>query len=134
MPGRPFRLDVIKLVLWTLGGGLILLALWGSFLTLSQGRFTAESWQSLIIAGIALGSVYALIALGYTLVYGILFMINFAHGEVFMWGTFAAWFMATGLNDTGIMDASPILAFALVLRSEERRVGKECRSRWVPDH
>ena len=36
--------------------------------------------------GVALGSVYALIALGYTLVYGILFMINFAHGEVFMWG------------------------------------------------
>src|SRR5688500_12112707 len=42
-------------------------------------------------------------------------MINFAHGEVFMWGTFTAWFMATGLNDTGIMDASPVLAFLLVL-------------------
>src|SRR5687768_4108529 len=115
MPGRPFRLDVIKLVLWTLGGGLILLALWGSFLTLSQGRFTAESWQSLIIAGIALGSVYALIALGYTLVYGILFMINFAHGEVFMWGAFSSWFMAAGLNEVGLMSANPWLAFALVL-------------------
>ena len=55
-----------------------------------------NQWQNLIIAGIALGSVYALIALGYTLVYGILFMINFAHGEVFMWGAFTAFFAATG--------------------------------------
>src|SRR5688572_26547930 len=115
MLGRRFRFNLVQTILWTLGGGLILFALWGSVLTLQQGRLSAETWQSLIIAGIALGSVYGLIALGYTLVYGILFMINFAHGEVFMWGTFTAWFMATGLNDTGIMDASPVLAFLLVL-------------------
>jgi branched-chain amino acid transport system permease protein len=115
MPGRRFRFNLVQTILWTLGGGLIVLAAWGSFLTLSQGRISPATWQDLILAGIALGSVYGLIALGYTLVYGILFMINFAHGEVFMWGTFGAWFMATGLNDTGIMDASPILAFALVL-------------------
>ena len=65
--------------------------------------------------GIAVGSLYALIALGYTLVYGILFMINFAHGEVFMWGAFTGWFAATGLSDTGIIEANPILAFALVM-------------------
>lgn len=40
--------------------------------------------------GIALGAVYALIALGYTMVYGIIELINFAHGDVFMWGSFAA--------------------------------------------
>ena len=38
--------------------------------------------------GLALGSIYALIALGYTLVYGVLRLINFAHSEVFMIGTF----------------------------------------------
>jgi branched-chain amino acid transport system permease protein len=115
MPGRRFRLDLVKLILWTLGGGLLLLAAWGAVLTLSQGRITPAAWQSFVIAGIALGSVYALIALGYTLVYGILFMINFAHGEVFMWGAFTGWFMATGLSNTGMMEASPVLAFLLVL-------------------
>src|SRR5688500_2493785 len=115
MPGRRYRLDLVKVFLWTLGGALLLVAAWGAVLTLSQGRITPAAWQSFVIAGIALGSVYALIALGYTLVYGILFMINFAHGEVFMWGAFTAWFMATGLAETGLMEASPVLAFLLVL-------------------
>jgi branched-chain amino acid transport system permease protein len=115
MPARPFRLDTIKLILWTIGGGLILFALWGSFLTLQSGRFGPDDWARLVIAGIALGSVYALIALGYTLVYGILFMINFAHGEVFMWGAFSAWFTAAGLNEQGLMTSNPILSFFLVL-------------------
>ena len=44
-----------------------------------------------IVFGLALGSVYGLIALGYTMVYGILFMINFAHGEVFMLGAYLGW-------------------------------------------
>jgi branched-chain amino acid transport system permease protein len=115
MPARPFRLDVIKLILWTIGGGLILFALWGSFLTLQAGRFPPDAWARFVVAGIALGSVYALIALGYTLVYGILFMINFAHGEVFMWGAFSAWFTATGLNNQGLMASNPVLSFILVL-------------------
>jgi len=115
MPGRRFRLDLVTIFLWLLGGGLVLLAVVGSFLTLTQGRISPASWQNLIIAGIALGSVYALIALGYTLVYGILFMINFAHGEVFMWGAFTAFFAATALDDAGVMDSSPLVAFALVL-------------------
>ena len=42
-----------------------------------------------IVFGLALGSVYGLIALGYTMVYGILFMINFAHGEVFTLGAYS---------------------------------------------
>jgi branched-chain amino acid transport system permease protein len=44
----------------------------------------------LTITGLSLGAIYALIALGYTLVYGVLQLINFAHSEVFMYGTFAA--------------------------------------------
>src|SRR5262249_25075093 len=43
-----------------------------------------------LVNGITLGSIYSLIALGYTLVYGILMMINFAHSEIFMIGAFAA--------------------------------------------
>ena len=44
-----------------------------------------------LVFGLALGTVYGLIALGYTMVYGILFMINFAHGDVFMIGSYLGW-------------------------------------------
>ncbi|MCA1989883.1 MAG: branched-chain amino acid ABC transporter permease [Desulfarculus sp.] len=48
-----------------------------------------------IINGLTLGSLYALIAIGYTMVYGILRLINFAHGDVLMVGCYLAWFGAT---------------------------------------
>jgi branched-chain amino acid transport system permease protein len=51
-----------------------------------------------ILNGLSLGSIYALIALGYTMVYGILKLINFAHGEVFMIGAYAGYFGALGLG------------------------------------
>ena len=50
-----------------------------------------------LVNGISIGMVYALIALGYTMVYGILRMINFSHGEVFMVGGFVGWLVITGL-------------------------------------
>ncbi len=51
--------------------------------------FLVDHFFELTITGLALGSVYALVALGYTMVYGVLQLINFAHSEVFMYGTFA---------------------------------------------
>ncbi len=51
-----------------------------------------------IINGMTIGSFYALVALGYTMVYGVLKMINFAHGDLFMWGAFLAF---TGLHVAG---------------------------------
>ncbi|MCX7991560.1 MAG: branched-chain amino acid ABC transporter permease [Proteobacteria bacterium] len=51
-----------------------------------------------LINGIQLGAVYALIALGYTMVYGILRMINFAHGDVFMLGAFFGYYLITKLS------------------------------------
>jgi branched-chain amino acid transport system permease protein len=67
-----------------------------------------EFWPS-TVDGLTLGSIYALIALGYTLVYGVLRLINFAHSEVFMVGTLGSLFMlhAIGVN-------SPQSGFALV--------------------
>lgn len=54
--------------------------------------FLFENIVELTITGLALGGIYALVALGYTMVYGVLQLINFAHSEVFMYGTFAvAW-------------------------------------------
>jgi branched-chain amino acid transport system permease protein len=53
-------------------------------------QYLIDNFFSLTMTGISLGAVYALVALGYTLVYGVLRLINFAHSEVFMYGTFAA--------------------------------------------
>ena len=46
----------------------------------------------LTVSGVTLGSVYALVALGYSMVYGILKLLNFAHGDVYMIGAFMGWF------------------------------------------
>lgn len=61
-----------------------------------------------MINGISLGSVYALIALGYTMVYGIVKLINFAHGDIIMLGAFAGFFV---LNAMGVTVVSVLLAF-----------------------
>ena len=55
-----------------------------------------------IINGLVLGSVYALVALGYTMVYGIINLINFAHGEVLMFGAMTSWTVVTALGDSGL--------------------------------
>jgi branched-chain amino acid transport system permease protein len=73
----------------------------------------------LTITGLALGGIYALIALGYTMVYGVLQLINFAHSEVFMFGTFAvAWvvvfFHGTGSVSEGLGSTLGLMAVALV--------------------
>lgn len=81
--------------------------------TLASGRFTAAQWVTLVFAGLAQGSVYALIALGYTLVYGILLMINFAHGDIYMAGAFTAVFLANYHARTGFLAQNPLLAIIM---------------------
>ncbi len=73
-----------------------------------------EDWISFFIFGLAQGGVYALIALGYTMVYGVLFMINFTHGEVFMSGTYIASYVANAFARSGFMDEQPIIALLIV--------------------
>jgi branched-chain amino acid transport system permease protein len=89
------------LFMWLIGGSILVIVIYGSVSTLSSGRYSIENWLDFIVSGLAQGGVYALIALGYTLVYGILLMINFAHGEVFMSGAFTAYFVAEALFDRG---------------------------------
>lgn len=55
-------------------------------------------WIQQLVNGISLGSIYALIALGYTMVYGIIKLINFAHGDVFMVGSFIGFYSIAGLG------------------------------------
>ncbi len=88
----------------------------GIYNTVIAARYTSAQWATLVFAGLAQGSVYALIALGYTLVYGILLMINFAHGEVYMAGAFTAVFLAQYLFNIGFLDSNPFLGVtALIL-------------------
>src|SRR2546425_2542044 len=51
-----------------------------------------------LVAGLTIGSLYALLALGYTMVYGILKLLNFAHGDVYMVGAYVGYFVLTGLG------------------------------------
>jgi branched-chain amino acid transport system permease protein len=71
-----------------------------------QDLYGPDTWVRFIIAGLVLGGVYAVIALGYTLVYGILFMINFAHGDVMMLGAFAGYFTLEAFNGSGFLNRS----------------------------
>lgn len=87
----------------------------GAANTLLSGRFTIAQWVALFIAGLAQGSIYALIALGYTLVYGILRMINFAHGDVFMAGAFTTVFLAMAFRQSGLLDSHPLLAIIIMM-------------------
>lgn len=65
-----------------------------------------------LINGISLGSIYALIALGYTMVYGIVMLINFAHGDVLMVGAYTGYFVLTAL---GVSPVSLTLAFVIAM-------------------
>src|SRR5256885_14684475 len=147
-----------------------------------------------LLNGLLFGGVYSLMAVGLTLIFGVMRVVNFAHGDMMVWGMYLAWLLATrgGIDPYAsfilcaavlfvagllvqrvlvqrVVDAPHemqillMLGVALVLenaalllfgpepqrvrsalaqstvwlgpvRSEERRVGKECRSRWSPYH
>ena len=91
----------------------------GTVVEAAPERYPITLWGLQLINGLVLGGVYALVALGYTLVYGILFMINFAHGEVLVMGTFGGWFALTYVIDLGDgtfeVGAASVAAFLLPL-------------------
>jgi len=99
---------------------IIFVVIGGTISSLAVPKYTGEQWWDFFVFGLAQGGIYALIALGYTLVYGILFMINFAHGEVFMSGAFTAFFVAQSFAEPGpngeapLLVANPLLALIIV--------------------
>ncbi len=108
------RITVTDVFMWLTGGVILLLILWGSTATLMLGRYSSHHWFDFIIFGLAQGSIYALIALGYTMVYGTLRMINFAHSEVFMAGPYTAYFVAAFFYSSGFLDRRPILCLVVI--------------------
>ncbi|MDR1915566.1 MAG: branched-chain amino acid ABC transporter permease [Synergistaceae bacterium] len=69
-----------------------------------------------LVNGLAVGGIYALIAIGYTMVYGILFFVNFAHGDIYMLGTYCAFFIFgfMGIEVTGGVINVPQFFAALI--------------------
>lgn len=73
-----------------------------------------EYFIRLFVAGLSRGSIYALLALGYTMVYGIIQLINFAHGEIYMIGAFTA-LLAAGVLGASGLPALGLLAIVLLI-------------------
>jgi branched-chain amino acid transport system permease protein len=93
-PITTYRL--VQIVLAVLFAGYLL---WRLYVVLvAVPAYGPDTWLRFIITGLVIGSVYALIAIGYTLVYGILMMINFAHGDVMMVGAFGGYFVFEALG------------------------------------
>jgi len=88
------RRDYSKIIRQIFAVLITAIILWRLYLVIVlQHEYSVDIWIRLLISGLTIGGVYSLVAIGYTLVYGILRMINFAHGEVMMIGTFAGYFV-----------------------------------------
>lgn len=114
MRQRLANMTATDVFLWIIRIAVIGAIVWGSYSTLSSGKYSGENWADFIVFGLSQGGIYALIALGYTLVYGILLMINFAHGEVFMAGAFTAYHVAIAFGNAGTFDGN-FWWFALII-------------------
>jgi branched-chain amino acid transport system permease protein len=120
LPGRLSQLSarrVIQLVLMVLIVVGVTVGTWRTLaLPKSDPRhFNSGAWRDLVVFGVAQGSIYAMIALGYTMVYGVLLMINFAHGEVFMTGAFASFFVASSLDGSGFLNKNPVASIVILI-------------------
>ena len=108
---------ISPLILNILGALLVLALVMRVNHVLEYNPRTFVTWVTLFINGTIQGGVYALIALGYTLVYGILFMINFAHGEIMMFGAYGGFFGMQYLVSGGerpFEDGATLVAFILI--------------------
>ncbi len=116
---RSFKFSWTDSFLWAIRVMAIFIIVWGFVGAIALGiegnGLNLEAWKQLIVAGIAQGSMYGLIALGYTMVYGVLGFINFAHGEVFMVGAMVGFFAANALFDAGIWESNFLLSIFIVL-------------------
>jgi branched-chain amino acid transport system permease protein len=85
-------------------------------LTLADvGSFNFGLFFQQIENGVTLGAMYALVALGYTLVYGIIELINFAHGDIFMWSTVVTLVIVQAMGITGALTGFALVGMLILL-------------------
>jgi branched-chain amino acid transport system permease protein len=109
------RVNAVDVVLWALRLAVIVVIVAGTIGTLVKDRYTAAQWVDFVVFGLTIGAIYAQIALGYTMVYGVLRLINFAHGDFFMTGAMAGYFVAQPLDRSGFLEDNPVLGVGAVL-------------------
>ncbi len=118
-PTRTFKFSWTDSFLWAIRVMAIFVIVWGFVGTIALGLegngLSLEAWRQLLVAGVANGSMYGLLALGYSMVYGVLGFINFAHGEVFMVGAIVGFYTANALFDAGVWESNFILSIMIVL-------------------
>ena len=114
-PRRSARFSAVSLALWTVRLSVLALVVAGTIGTIVKDRYTTAQWFEFVVFGLTIGSLYAQVALGYTMVYGVLRLINFAHGDIMMCGAFAGYFVATPLENSGFLEAHPVLGMAAIL-------------------
>jgi branched-chain amino acid transport system permease protein len=121
---RRIPLSTYRIIQTALGIVFVAYLIWRFYVVLiANPVYGPDTWLRFAFAGVILGSVYALIAIGYTLVYGILFMINFAHGDVMMIGAFGGYFVFEALKvipaptaanpELTLLNAHPIISVIL---------------------
>ena len=76
---------------------------------------TAAQFEGLVISGLSQGAMYGLVALGYSMVYGVLGFINFAHGEVFMVGAMTGMITSNKLDESGAWESNFAVSLLFVL-------------------
>ena len=108
------RVSGTTIAMWIIGIILLVVVIYGSVRTIMLDKYTGRDWIDLFVYGISQGSIYALIALGYTMVYGILRMINFAHGDIFMAGAFIGYFVASYFGQTGFLESNLVLSLIII--------------------
>jgi len=109
------RLNAVDVALWAMRVSVVLVVVIGTTATLIRARYNAAQWVDFVMFGLTIGSIYAQIALGYTMVYGVLRLINFAHGDIVMTGAFAGYFVAIPLDRSGFLQDHPVLGMSAIL-------------------
>jgi branched-chain amino acid transport system permease protein len=116
---RP-RLNWVDSFLFAIKVFSVFVILWGiiGYIVLAAdgepGTLNATQFETLVVNGLSLGAMYGLIALGYSMVYGVLGFINFAHGEVFMTGAIVGYFIANAFAETGTWESNFLVSILVV--------------------
>lgn len=107
-----------RLLTWLAGAAILILLIFRIQEVVVKANYGPDTWVRFVFTGLIIGGMYALVAIGYTLVYGILLMINFAHGEVMMLGSFGGYFVLIAcknivVGNSNLLNAQPVLAVLL---------------------
>lgn len=109
------RINWLRIIV---GLGALSFLIYRTIILITRPTYGSVFWLSFLNTGLIVGGMYALIAIGYTLVYGVMALINFAHGDIMMLGCFAGFFTFEALDawqigESNFMNTWPVLAIVI---------------------